>query len=85
MPNPRLKKAAVMLSGTTRFYSRASDFLYLLACQASSHPFNEIKTKGIGYFKSFKIMEAGQVEECLGQTAHEVYLVDGQVEINLNF
>ena len=39
-----------------------------------------MKMKGIS-FKSLKIIEAGQVEECCGQVAHEVYLADGQVEI----
>ena len=36
--------------------------------------------KGVN-FKPLKICETGQVGECLGQVAHEVYLADGQVEI----
>ena len=40
-----------------------------------------MKTKGINNFKSLKICEAGQVEESLGQVAHEVYLAYGQGEI----
>ena len=39
-----------------------------------------MKMKGIS-LKSVKVIEAGQVEECCGQVAHEVYLADGQVEI----
>ena len=31
--------------------------------------------------KSLKIIEYGQVEECLGQASHEVYLADGQHEV----
>ena len=39
-----------------------------------------MKMKGSN-FKSLKICEAGEVEECLGQVAREVHLVHWQVEI----
>ena len=69
-----LDKTAVWSSGTRRFYAWASDFPQPLAQQASSYLFNEMKVKGFN-FKSLKICEAGQEEECLGQIArHEVYL-----------
>ena len=40
----------------------------------------KMKAKGIN-FKSLKIREGEQVEECLRQVAHEVHLADGQVEV----
>ena len=78
----RLQKAALRSSGRRRFHACASEFLSL-ARQANSHPFNEIKTKGIKILNHSKLLRLGiEVEECLGQFSHEVYLADGQVEID---
>ena len=35
------------------------------------------KRKVSKYFNSLKIIEFGQVEKCIGQVSHEVYLADG--------
>ena len=39
----------------------------------------------ISKFLVTQIIEAGQVEGCLGQVGHEVYLADWEVEIEIFF
>lgn len=59
-PIAGLKKSAVRLPMTSTFYAWANHFLYVLALQASSHPFNEIKMKDIKIWKHSKLLSLGK-------------------------